>query len=60
MKGDSIKEQLLIREHNIRAHLDVEKDMQKKRDGLFTFVLKVHDGMITDYVNLESSKYVTT
>ncbi len=49
--------ELLVREHNKQVHYDIEKDLQKKRNGLFTFILKVNCGSITDYVLLETSDY---
>ena len=34
---------------NIPAHLDIEKDIQTQKNGLFTFIIKVANGMIADY-----------
>ncbi len=48
-----MKYNLSIREHNIKAHLDIEKDLGEKRDGLFSFVLRINGGNIVDYVLME-------
>ena len=44
---------LVIREHNRGAHLDIEQDIQTKKNGLFTFVLRVNGGNIVDYTVME-------
>ena len=38
-----------IRKQNIPVHLDIEKDIQKQKDGLFTFIIKVANGNVADY-----------
>jgi len=38
-----------IREHNVPAHLDIEKDIKDTFNGLFTFTLRVNNGNIVDY-----------
>jgi len=50
-----MKHDLTIRRHNIQAHLDIEKDIQARKDGLFTFILRVNGGNIVDYVIMEQS-----
>lgn len=40
---------LQIREHNRQAHTDIEEDIQERRNGLFTFTLRVNGGNIVDY-----------
>ena len=45
----STKYDLSIREHNIPAHLDIERDIKLKKDGLFTFTLRINGGNIVDY-----------
>lgn len=44
---------LEIREHNRQPHLDIEKDIEIKKDGLFTFILRVNNGNIVDYQVME-------
>lgn len=44
---------LSIRNHNIKAHLDIETDIQRKKNGLFTFVLRINNGNIVDYAVIE-------
>jgi hypothetical protein len=44
-----------IRGENWQPHLDIENDLQKKGDGLFTFILRVNKGNIVDYVLMETS-----
>lgn len=44
---------LEIREHNRQAHIDIENDIAEKKNGLFTFILRVNNGNIVDYAVLE-------
>ena len=46
--------ELTIPEENKQCHLDIEQDIKDRKEGLFTFVLRVHDGMITDYNLMEN------
>lgn len=46
-----------IRQQNIQPHKDISIDMAKKKNGLFSFVLRIHDGNIKDYVIMESEQY---
>ena len=50
--------QLQIRDSNIPAHLDIEKEVEDKKNGLFTFTIRVDNGSIvdfnvTEYVNVK-------
>jgi len=38
-----------IKKQNVPAHLDIEKDIQEQKNGLFTFIIKVANGNIADY-----------
>lgn len=49
--------ELVIREHNKQAHVDIEHDIQEKKNGLFTFILRINNGNIVDYNVVE---YVDT
>ncbi len=49
--------ELHIKPHNKAVHNDIQHDIQKRSDGIFSFTLKVRKGLITDYVNLEYGKY---
>lgn len=40
---------LQIRDHNIAAHLDIESEVELRKDGLFTFTLRVNNGNIVDF-----------
>ena len=40
---------LNISEHNKQIHEDIETDMQKQKDGLFTFILRIHNTKVVDY-----------
>lgn len=44
----------LIIEHNVRPHLDIERDIQSKKNGLFTFNLRINKGEIEDYSQFET------
>jgi len=45
--------QLNIRQHNKQAHVDIEKEIELKKNGLFTVVLRVNNGNIADTVVME-------
>lgn len=49
-----MKTQLTINQHNIQAHMDIERDIQNKKNGLFTFNLRIHQGNIEDYAQYET------
>ena len=38
-----------LKEANIPAHLDIEQDIQKRKNGLQTFALRINNGLIVDY-----------
>ena len=38
-----------ILDHNVQAHVDIEKDIQDRKNGQFTFTLRIHGGKIADY-----------
>jgi len=40
---------LEVKKENIRCHLDIENDIATRRNGLFTFTIRVHNGNIVDY-----------
>ncbi len=44
-----MKYNLSIRESNIPAHLDIEKDISVKKNGNFTFTIRTNNGNISDY-----------
>jgi len=48
-----MKYELDIRKHNIPAHLDIERDIKTKKNGLFTFTLRINGGNIVDYSLME-------
>ena len=48
-----MKYELDIREHNRQAHIDIEQEMQAKKDGLFTCIIRVNNGNIVDSVIME-------
>lgn len=53
--------ELTIEEQNKKAHVDIEDDIKKQRDGLFTFTLRVNHGNIIDYTVTEyanAAKYL--
>lgn len=43
-----------IPQHNIKPHLDIEKDIQTQKNGLMTFTIRVNQGNIEDYVRYET------
>ena len=48
-----MKYELSMPEENRKAHIDIENDMAQRKNGLFTFIIRVHDGKITDYLLME-------
>ena len=49
-----MKYQLQINQHNIKPHLDIERDIQNKKNGLMTFNLRVNQGNIEDYAKFRT------
>lgn len=49
--------ELIIREHNKQVHWDIDQDILKTKDGLFTFVVRLNNGNIVDYTVLENHRY---
>jgi hypothetical protein len=48
-----------IRKHNIQPHLDIEKEIEGRKNGLYTFILRINNGNIVDcswveYVNAKN------
>jgi hypothetical protein len=46
-----------ISQHNANVYFDIAKDMLAKKDGLFSFIIRVDGKHIVDYVQLESFMY---
>lgn len=46
--------QLNIRQHNKKAHVDIEKEIEYKKNGLFTLILRVNGGNVMDCQVMES------
>lgn len=40
---------LVIREHNVQAHIDIESDIRRQGNGLITFTVRINAGNIVDY-----------
>ena len=45
MKYDVVE----IKKQHIPVHLDIEKDIQEQKNGLFTFIIKIANGNVADY-----------
>ncbi len=43
-----------IRPHNVKAYLDIAKDIDVRKNGLFSFVLKCDRSDIIDYSVIEN------
>jgi len=52
-----MKYNLWVRTHNLQAHRDIDADMMAKKNGLFTFTIKVNNGNIVDYMCMETESY---
>ncbi len=46
---------LTISPHNVQAHTDIEHDIERQKNGLLTFILRVDNGNIVDYNVVEYS-----
>ena len=44
---------LQISRHNQQPHIDIENDIQARKNGLFTFILRINNGSIVDYNVME-------
>lgn len=42
-----------FRKQNLEPHLDIERDLAIKKNGLFTFTLRVNNGKVVDYSLVE-------
>jgi len=49
--------EIIVREHNKRVHGDIDQDILRKMNGLFTFVVRINNGNIVDYTALENDNY---
>lgn len=49
-----MKYDINIVEHNVKPHLDIERDIQRKKNGLVTFNLRISQGNIEDYAQYET------
>jgi len=52
MENKPIKEQ--ISQANAPVYMDVATDMLKKKNGLFSFIIKIDGKRISDYVMMDS------
>lgn len=46
--------QVKLNPSNLQAHLDIEGDIQRIRDGVVNIVIKINRELITDYVIYEN------
>lgn len=44
---------LEIRTHNVQAHLDIEEEIGRLKNGQFTFIIRVNNGNVVDLVVME-------
>jgi hypothetical protein len=47
----STKYSFIVKTENIKPHLDIENDIKKQLNGLFSCTLRINQGHICDYVN---------
>jgi len=50
INGNSV----LVLEPNVRPHLDIERGIQERKNGLFTFNVRINQGEIVDYATFET------
>lgn len=54
--------ELSISEKNVLPHTDIERDIQERQNGLFTFTLRINNGQVVDLNMMEyitATKYLT-
>ncbi len=54
--------ELSITEKNVLPHTDIERDIQERQNGLFTFTLRINNGQVVDYNIMEyidANKYLS-
>ncbi len=49
-----------VSEHNATVYLDMAKDMLKKGDGIYTFIIKVDGKNIVDCVQMDTVMFAQT
>lgn len=49
--------EIRVSQHNQKPHLDIEEQVQKIKNGLFTFVVRIFDGKIVDVMFLSYESY---
>lgn len=55
MENKPLKEE--ISAHNATAYMDMAKDMLKKTNGLYSFVIKIDNKNVIDYIQMDSLIY---
>jgi hypothetical protein len=51
------RDDILIEQRNWLVHQDIESDIQRINNGLYSFTIKVVNGEITDYMPIENARY---
>jgi hypothetical protein len=46
-----------ISEHNAQVYMDMARDMFDKKNGIFSFIVRVDGKHIVDYVQLDNFNY---
>lgn len=52
-----MKYDLEILPQNLEAHKDIAIEMLRRKNGLFTFILRVNNKSIVDFVSMEYQTY---
>ena len=55
MENKPLKEE--ISQHNAQAYMDMAKDILKKNNGLYSFVIKIDSKNVIDYIQMDSLIY---
>jgi len=53
MSEHKLPYELHIREENLQFHRDLDEDMIHKGMGMFSFIIKLNNGEIIDYIVLD-------
>jgi hypothetical protein len=46
-----------ICEHNLQVYMDIARDIFDKKEGVFTFIVRIDGKKIVDYVQMQSKDY---
>jgi hypothetical protein len=52
-----MKQNIQVLNHNAQGHIDIEDEIERQKNGLFTFIVRVAEKKIVDIVFLSYADY---